>query len=304
MKHSPFVKITFCAFIASFIYAHALAQEATGTSAPETPASPAPAQQTVTQPVGNSPSLMVFPTIILLEGSKRTEEILLTNRGDKEKRYRIFLSNKGMDTKGNLIDLPDDSTTGQLSAVNAVRFSPRQVVIGPNSSQTIRLMSRLPADAADGEYRAHMTFMEISEDTKAPVDDTNSQTISVQLNTNFGVSIPLIIRKGTLTASGSIINPRIQTIDGKANIVFDLTRSGNESLMGNLVATRNGVEIGKIVRLAAYTSTPQREVRIPINPDKLAGQSLTGTPITLTLTPLENLGSNTDAAPITATFTP
>ena len=105
--------------------------------------------------------LSVSPKRVIFEGRERSQELLLLNTGDTSKTYRIHFKQLLMTEQGGFAAVESPA----FSASQAVRFSPRQVTLAPGSSQTVRLLLRKPKGFADGEYRSHLTFSELPDDS-------------------------------------------------------------------------------------------------------------------------------------------
>jgi P pilus assembly chaperone PapD len=89
----------------------------------------------------------------------------------------------------------------EKAALSLVRYAPRRVTLPPNQPQSIRVGLN-PADTLpDGEYRVHMLFRAIPK-TQAVTDEANASELKIQLIPLYGITIPIIVRKGDLTAYG------------------------------------------------------------------------------------------------------
>lgn len=258
--------------------------------APVTPAAPQPAgspvmtgeaaltpdQQKDTATVGD---LLVAPTRIILEGSRRSAEVTLVNIGPTAATYRVSLTHLRMTEKGELQEItevkPEDRIADPL-----VRFSPRQVTLEPNLAQTIRIQLRKPADLAVGEYRSHLLFRAVppAEKTSGNVESQNQETegIVIRLTPIYGISIPLIVRHGKTSVSSTLSDVQLvpASAPNEAPVVsVRVNRTGNQTIYGDLkvrfLPASGGEEkvVGLIGGIAVYSPLPYREVQVPLQFD-------------------------------------
>ncbi len=229
--------------------------------------------------------LLVAPSRITIGPRERTGEVTLVNRSVGTVTYRITLVNKEMTESGLLLSIPDENEEYH-SAARFVRFSPRQVTLGPNESQKIRLMLRKPADLAPGEYRSHLQFTPVPDGGASLIapDSLSSgeQETQIAVVARAGLSIPVIIRHGSTTAviniSDFTLLPPVTEGEG-ARLSLQLNRLGNRSTYGDIwverVSAPNGNRelIGILRGVAVYTPNPLRIVEIALN---TPGESLSG----------------------------
>jgi len=262
-----------------------------------------PVTKTLAQGAGD---LIVAPTRVVFDDRTRSAQLSLANKGSETATYRISLINMRMDDNGQLIEI-DRPGEGELFAENLIRYSPRQVVLEPGAAQTIRLLLRKPADLAPGEYRSHMLFRAIPEDggvsVEAPADPN---ALSVNLIPIFGISIPVIVRHGDLSADVSLADIQVLPPDEQNTMpraAFTLVRDGQRSAFGDLHVTlekagETPVVVGQIMRLAVYTPNKSRRVTVQLRvPDDT---TLSGGTLKVVFT---NPGETPDKAVTTATAT-
>lgn len=220
--------------------------------------------------------LVISPKRVVFDNGQRIAEVLLANRGNNEERYRILLVNRAMNEQGQLTETKTPAN-GEFFADDYIRFSPRQVTLGPKETQKIRIMSRLSADSKEGEYRSHLMIQEIPAAKPAEsASNVQNDTIGINVQAIFGVSIPMILRKGDLSAQASLSNPKIRTVDGKTFLDVTVNREGNKSILGTLNVFEKSQKIGILKNVAVYMSAPKRVVSIQLDPDhaNLSGKAL------------------------------
>lgn len=215
--------------------------------------------------------LVVTPTRIEFDARNRSAKVTIMNAGDSAGTVRITLVNKRMSEAGKLQEV-SEAGAGELFADKLVRFSPRQVKLGPGQSQVVRLALRKPANLAAGEYRSHMLFAEEPAATPLLAKPEQSEGITIRLKALVGISIPVIVRHNTLDAKVSFQSAQLvqaTSAEQKPRIDMVLTREGDESVYGEFVAEYlsgdgKGRVIGQITGVAIYTPNKRRTLSMPL----------------------------------------
>ncbi len=211
--------------------------------------------------------LLVAPTRVVLDGARGTE-VILNNVGALPATYRISLELKRMRANGQLDAVaPENATPRETSTLAMISYAPRRVVLAPNQPQAIRIGVRAPADLPDGEYRAHILFRAIPDAGPAAPATPPRAGLSIALTPVYGVTIPIIIRKGALKSSAAISDAKMaKTVDGPA-LSFTLSRSGERSTYGRIRVTRAGVAkpLFEARGIAVYTELDSRMVILPVS---------------------------------------
>ena len=124
---------------------------------------------------------------------KRVQSIRVINSSDKMQTYRVSVINFNQDEEGKLHEVE----INDRSAKEYVSFSPRQFTLKPNDVQTINIARKSLSSAKDGEYVSHLKISEVN--IGAPKveknNDSNSNTLSMELKALFAVTIPVTIEK-------------------------------------------------------------------------------------------------------------
>ena len=178
--------------------------------------------------------LMVYPTRVVLTDRQRTAQVDIVNTSQVQGTYKISLVRKRMTETGEFKDVSAPEP-GELFADEVIRYSPRQVTLVPGAGQTIRIMFKVPSKLAEGEYRSHLLF------TRPPAaisalpakEGLEPGAISMNISTNLGVSIPVIVRHGSLEAKAAIDTSSVKVITSgeKAKLVgFTMSRTGTRSI--------------------------------------------------------------------------
>ncbi|MXP10855.1 molecular chaperone [Altererythrobacter halimionae] len=216
--------------------------------------------------------LLVAPTRVVIEGSG-SDEVILNNIGDEPATYRISLVLRRMTEEGELVDVEEaDASEAETAALSMFRYAPRRVTLPPNQPQSIRIAAR-PGQAPDGEYRVHMLFRAIPKAVRVEDEAAErAQGIAIQLRPVYGITIPLIVRKGRLASEVSLDNVRVVGEPGSEAIALDVARTGDRSVYGEfLVFSQGGDEPIALVRgIGVYPEIGTRPVAIPLRGDAAA----------------------------------
>ncbi|MEM6414237.1 MAG: hypothetical protein AAF720_06220 [Pseudomonadota bacterium] len=219
--------------------------------------------------------LLVSPVRVVFEGRQRVAEVTLVNKSEQAATYRLSVENRRMRRDGSfeVIEVPGD---GDLFAEKYVRYAPRRVTLEPNAPQTIRLMARKPADLKEGEYRSHLVFAAVPKEAGANSIENQSgdeRDISIRLTPVYGVTIPMIVRHGSLSASAEIRDLQF-TKDNENNgaISFILARDGTKSIYGDISLHLAGEKAPLIERrgIAVYVPNKERLIELPVGQETLA----------------------------------
>ena len=218
--------------------------------------------------------LLVAPTRVILDGSRGTE-VVLNNIGSEPATYRISLEIKRMTAECGLDEIAEENVTAaERAALDMIAFSPRRVTLPPNQPQVVRVGVRLPEGTPPGEYRAHMLFRAVPDAAPATAEPKPAgEGVSIALTPIYGITIPVIVRVGDLGAEASIGEAWVSAgADGPA-FNFDLSRSGNRSVYGDIEVTRPGLAEPLLVArgIAVYPEVGARKVSLRV-PGELAAK--------------------------------
>ncbi|MGA9590650.1 MAG: molecular chaperone, partial [Salegentibacter sp.] len=178
--------------------------------------------------------LMIMPKRLVFDGSQRSQEINLANTGSDTAVYAISFVNYVMTEDGNFkqVEKPEE---GQRFATDYLRYFPRRVTLAPREAQTIRVQLTRTGNLEQGEYRSHMYFRAVEEQKALGEEETqDSEGISINIKTVFGISIPIIIREGESTTKVTLNDVQLQSQGQTPKLSLLINRSGNMSVYGNL----------------------------------------------------------------------
>ncbi len=216
--------------------------------------------------------LLVAPTRVVLDGRRGTE-VILNNTGSEEATYRISLELRRMNDIGRLEDITVESANEtEKASLALIRYAPRRVTLPPNQPQSIRIGLQEMGSLPDGEYRAHMLFRAIPATPTAEQAQDVGNGLKIQLIPIYGVTIPIIVRKGNLEATAALANVKLASDNEGPTLQFDLTRKGARSVFGEIYVTKPGVSEPLVVAkgIAIYPEIPSRMVSLPLAPELAA----------------------------------
>jgi P pilus assembly chaperone PapD len=225
------------------------------------------------QGLGN---LTIAPTRVVFEGRTRSEVITLINNGSESATYRISVIEMKMLEDGGFKRLKDGADPASVrSAKEMFRYAPRRVELQAGQTQSIRILLRKPPDLAEGEYRSHLFIQAVPKEGAGRSVESlgDSQNLSIELTIIPGVTLPIIVRHGALSATAVLSEFSLAPAgEGKNNplLSFKISRSGAKSVYGDLTATyypsgrNNGIVVSQIKLLAVYVPNLSRTVTMPL----------------------------------------
>jgi len=215
----------------------------------------------------------------VFEGALRTAAISVVNRGGAPAFYRVALIRMRMSDAGVITPIAT-TLPAEAFADTLVRFAPRQMALGPNESQVIRIQLRRIPDLPTVEFRSHLVVQEIppTPTLLSPVASVASHEsedpagVQVRITTAFALAIPVIVRQGSLTASVSIADFRLLRRQGFGELPLaqlSLRREGNRSVYGDLRLTyvpEHGrpTLVGLVRGVSIYTPNRLRIIEVPL----------------------------------------
>jgi P pilus assembly chaperone PapD len=218
--------------------------------------------------------LLVAPTRVVISGGGTTE-VILSNIGSKPSTYRIGLELRRMTPDGDLDDVEEaQANVTEQAAMGMIRYAPRRITLAPGAPQSVRISARPGPELPDGEYRVHMSFRAIPDPVsveQAAAADTG-QGFQIRLQPVYGVTIPVIVRKGQLEAAATIANPQVVRNGSGAVLKLDLTRKGARSVYGELVVSARGAKDPLFVMrgIAVYPELERRSLELQLSAEQAA----------------------------------
>lgn len=218
----------------------------------------------ISSPVVAQGDLMIMPKRVVFDGSQRSHEINLANTGSDTAVYAISFVNYKMTESGNFEQI-ETAEEGQRFATDFLRYFPRRVTLAPNEAQTIRVQVTRTGNLEQGEYRSHMYFRAVEEQSALGEEEVQEgEGISINIKTVFGISIPVIVRHGESTTQIELSNVELDQSGEAPRLALKISRTGNMSVYGNLTATHispegKETEVGAVKGISVYTPNRYRD---------------------------------------------
>lgn len=216
-------------------------------------------------PVASFANISLSPFFIELDAASRdrSAQVRFTNTSGAPQTYNIKLVNFKQESNGSYTSIAEP-ISGNPFAEPYLEWSPHRVSLQPGQSQVVRIQRRPMATANDAEYVSHLLIQE-QPSTGAPDTGAHvSDGINIQLTALYGVSIPVMIENGNLTAGANINS--VTVLDSGSGMVAraDVERFGTRSFYGTLVVRDGGQEYGRIEKFRIFMTTPNRVINIPL----------------------------------------
>lgn len=215
--------------------------------------------------------LLIFPKRIVFDGKKKVEQIMLSNIGKDSAVFNISFIEYKM-TEVGAFNTITEPVPGQWFASPYLRFFPRQVILAPNETQTVKVQMTNPNKLEDGEYRSHLYFR--AEKINKPLGQVakkllDTTSVSVKLEAVFGLAIPTIINKGRSNTTTSISDLNYTNENNIDHFIsFNINRSGNMSVYGDInvyyISKDKSLpyEVAKVMGIAVYAPGTIRKIKI------------------------------------------
>ena len=216
--------------------------------------------------------VVIAPHTIFIDNRVRSAAVELYNPGTDpiEADLSVFFGYPVSDSAGQFeLKTVDDPDSTLPSAAAWIQAFPRKVVIGPQRTQTVRLLGRPPANLPDGEYWARLKVSVMAG--QVPVQNAPEDTAAVQVVINLQVNtvLPVLYRKGAV-GTGVKITALSMTRLGPDSLTVNtsLVREGNAAFLGVLraaVVDTAGIVVAqaKIPMAVYFTMQPRMYLSAP-----------------------------------------
>jgi P pilus assembly chaperone PapD len=244
-------------------------------------------------------NLNITPRRAIFEGNKRTEAVYVFNQGNAAVTVDVALVDNVMLSTGEIVPVASAAEKGALateplarmrSARSLIVATPSRIVLLPGKGKTVRLRAGLPdAAAGPGEYRTHLTVTSLPPPSSGVTVDAAAASrgeLAFTINTVFGISIPLIVRSGGVTATAAfgpfaLVPAGADPASQPAMLTVPLRRAGAASIYGNIEVRagsgKSGELIGLIRGIGVYPEVDQRVAQVPLIRTPRRGEALTVT---------------------------
>lgn len=218
-------------------------------------------------------NLLITPRRVVFEGSKRSQDLNLTNTGTDTAKYNVSIVQYRMREDGSFEEITEPDA-GQRFADRNIRFFPRTVTLGPNEAQVVKMQLIRTNELKPGEYRSHVYFRAVPKVTALGTEEVQQDTtsIGVRLVPIFGITIPVIINVGESTTKVNLTDVKLESVnDSTTRLAFAFNRTGNQSVYGDIlvehVSAKSVVTPVGIVRgIAVYTPNAVRKFQMELDP--------------------------------------
>jgi P pilus assembly chaperone PapD len=257
-------------------------------------------------PTSVSANLNISPKRITFDRADRSATVYIFNQGNGPGTFDIALVDRVMLPDGEILPLTEAQTKPEAkpsvdslkSAATMLVVTPRRVSLAPGKGQTIRIRAAAAVGGAaggptPGEYRTHLTVATIPPRdaglTAEQAAAAGTQQLSFQINSVFGLSIPVILRVGAPDVRGAIEGAKITvenvSSDGVAPprptsmLRFKLVRQGSNSLFGNIEVRgskdkANADPLAAVRGLGVYPEIDHRDITMILKRAPLPGEQL------------------------------
>jgi P pilus assembly chaperone PapD len=256
---------------------------------------------------GVGANLNISPKRVTFDRADHSATISVFNQGNAAGTFDVTLVDRVMLPDGQIMPVTEAETKPELkqyldklkSAQGMLVVTPRRVSLAPGKGQTIRIRAAPSTAGPDGvppppgEYRTHLTVATIPPRdaglTAEQAAAENNQELRFQINSVFGLSIPVILRIGPPDVRGAIEGAKFATInyssDGVAParptpvVTFSLVRQGPNSLFGNIEVRGSKDKaaadpLGAARGLGVYPEIDRRQVQITLRRAPAPGEQL------------------------------
>lgn len=229
--------------------------------------------------------MLISPTRAALSTENRQTELVLRNTSDGARTYRLGWEDKRVvDDRGTYQAV--EKGENWPSAAEMVRFSPRQVTVGPGENQTVRLSFRPPANLEAGEYRSHLRLQVVAEESEPSsiieMDDPSREGVGFKLFMQMSFSIPVVVRHQV--GPPEVVISDIKVVSGEGenrsmSLSVELTRAGEASSYGEIIVEMqkdrsSPVElIGRKEGVYIFHETGRKTVRVALKDIRIPPQS-------------------------------
>lgn len=209
-----------------------------------------------------SASISINTKYLLFDDKTRNNDVSIINASDAEQTYKVSFIYLKQNSNGSYEANKDPAL---IDAAKYLKVTPKIFKLKPYESQTIRVQKMSMADSKDGEYNLHMLIQEQPEDKPVNnVEKEESKDLAIKIKALFAVSIPVVVRKGQLTATNTIDSAEFFVEEDTIKLKIKLSRTGNRSSRGDLVLKSNKDILARAEGVNIFLSSNIREFTLSI----------------------------------------
>lgn len=141
--------------------------------------------------------MLISPTRMLLQQPGETANFILRNPSNGPRTYRLEWIEQTQTRDGVGERIPGGAPVPHPQASPHLVFTPRQITVGANTNQTVRVSFRPEGDMKPGEYRSHLLFRvvpEISEPISSSKLTDANKSVNLTLDMQMSIAVPVVVR--------------------------------------------------------------------------------------------------------------
>jgi hypothetical protein len=205
-----------------------------------------------------SSQIVPSSTRLVFEGATQVQVLSITNNGPDTARFSVSMVEMRMKSNGKMERITS-ADSGQVFASKYIQFFPDHLILAPNDSQ--RIAVRFQGTPPPGECRSHLLLKPAR--IKCTAVDSAAGASCQQKQ---GITIPVIIRQGDLTASVNLSDISV-TSDTAITLHLTFNRTGEMSVYGDISVDYippdgDAISVGEAKHVAVYTPNKARQLNV------------------------------------------
>jgi P pilus assembly chaperone PapD len=220
--------------------------------------------------------VLIAPTRVVFDGTARTKEVVIVNRSAEPEIYDIGFENKRFNEEGEATTVTE-ANTGEKFADNMLKVSSHTITVAPGESQVVRILLRKLPGLETGEYRTHLVVRGQPKEDAPIVTGGDAQGVSVKLIPIYGLSIPILVRQGSLASSVAVTEVKLSppAENGTGRLELYLTRTGDRSAfvdisLYSLALPKGAAPTVALKGLSIYAPLSQRHVQVQLSAEQMS----------------------------------
>lgn len=213
----------------------------------------------------------VAPMMVILDTRGRPQSFDVVNFGNRSATFRLEPLHAVIGADGEQQFEPAAAQPG--SAIEFLRWAPRQFEVPPGTTRTVRLSARPPADLPPGEYRLHLRVTNIGTppDLSGPAD---GRSIGVNINLQVAQAVRVLVRHGVGPGTARLGAVALEAAEAGPQLKFLLINNHDGgSILGRytvVAQSPDGAErVLRQTNITLYADTDQRPVSLDLARNEL-----------------------------------
>jgi hypothetical protein len=194
---------------------------------------------------------------VFLDVRNNKSDYEIFNQGSANAVCQTGLVDYQVGENGKLILVTEDIESPETSALDIIKISPRNVRVNSMSSQKLKIFGKRIRNLPDGEWVSYLELSCKNADFELKP--------GININPTFKYHIPVVVRKGNLTATVNIKDSDIIEENNKYFMSVSIERQGNRSTYGAvIIKDETGDLIGKQTGISQYLQTSSLQLKVPL----------------------------------------